>query len=173
MKSMSGIVYGLFLILAAQINPDIKNTEHYKKVQGIPDYLELNEVELEKIGFYIFDDIVNYPVFEKESRRTFQIMNGDFRTNTDTYKDAKERNRQKYQKSYYPMVILDDHYKVLYANEDAKNEKLLPVLVPARTSSGYSYYLYLFLYTDELKQDLPEDFNPDKYIRKLKDIRTL
>lgn len=170
MKSISEVLYGMFLIFVAQFNPELKNTAHYQKVHQDYDYLELSTESLEQIGFVFDGNTVNYVVEGEGSKKVLQINNGQYLTLIDVYKNKDKSISKKSGKGYYPVAVLEGNYKILYSTGEAKHKKLLPILIPAKTNNGTRYFLYLFLYTKELKNALPADSNPEKYVKKLKEV---
>lgn len=170
MKSVSEVLYGMFLMFVAQFNPELKSTAHYQKVHQDYDYMELSIENLERIGFRFDDNTVSYMVPGENSKMVFEINNGHYATQIDVHKNKNENTVKEAGKSYYPVAVLEGNYKILYSSGEAKQKKLLPILVPAKTDKGTRYFLYLFLYNKDLRNALPAGSDPEKYVKKLKEV---
>ncbi len=131
----------------------------------IGQVLELNQQQLEQIGFEFQNDEILFQFSIDDLKQEFHLANGEHWTTINRFDMKEESNDLSYARHYLPMVIINGNCEVLYASSLInKKRDLLPILVKSSGENGEEEFVYFFLYNKSLAQLLPEYINEEEYL---------
>lgn len=170
---MSKFLYGMLLLVVAELNPELKESAHYQSVHPSHEFLQLNNEQLKQVGFIIDESSFIFSVQDKASQRVFHLSEGRFQTRIDHFKENENVTSKMTKRNYYPVLILGNYDKILYNTNETKDNEMMPILLTSNVAGEKKYYLYLFRYTKEMQKVLPAGINPKKYLLNYNDIKTI
>lgn len=130
------------------------------------DYvLELNQQQLEQIGFEFQNEEILFQFSIDDLKQEFHLENGEHWTTIKRYDEQESSEELHYNRAYLPMVILNAHCEVLYSSSLIKKKRnLLPILLKSPTDNGEMEFVYFLLYNRGLQELLPNNINVEEYL---------
>lgn len=127
--------------------------------------LELNQQQLEQVGFEFQNDEVLFQFSIDDLKQEFHLANGEHWTTIERFDVEKNSEELVYPRGYLPVVIINSNCEVLYSSSLIKKKRdLLPIIIKSSSKEGDKEFVYFLLYNKNLAQLLPDYINEEEYL---------
>lgn len=137
----------------------------------IDQILELDQQQLEHIGFEFRDNEILFQFSIDDLKQEFHLANGEHWTTIERFDMNENSEELNYKRSYLPVAVLNRNCKLLYSSSLIKKRRdLLPIFLKSKGKDGSKEFLYFFLYNKGLAQLLPEDISVETYLMSSEEV---
>lgn len=167
MKSLFHIIGTLSMMLMNVLSDPQSGT-------CINQVLELNQQQLEHIGFEFRGSDVLFQFSIDDLQQQFHLDNGEYWTTIERIDIDVDTEGSNADRIYLPAAILNNKCEMIYTSSLIKKKRiLLPILVKSISETGSKEFIYLFLYNQDLAQYLPQGIDINKYLLESTEVNNL